>query len=231
MPRTMHSAYARMGSPSTCQTDVDGLGIAARVTGAHVPPTRGGSNQRRRRCAHSGRQIGAQRAEARSPVGRAGRVEHAPDQRAAHDDAVRERGHLGRLGAVADPQPDADRQVRVDGADPGDQFRRRGGDAGPGAGDAHQRGRVDEAAAAGPRSSRAARRSTTARPGTSGRRWCRVGGGDPLAGLVRDQVRGDHAGRARPRPGRGRTRPRRTSRPGSSRSSARPGRRPTRPPR
>src|SRR3954454_15276284 len=39
MPSTMHSAYARTGRPSRCQTDVVGLGVAARfmgVTGAHA---------------------------------------------------------------------------------------------------------------------------------------------------------------------------------------------------
>src|SRR3954449_13620555 len=36
MPTTMQSAYARTGRPSTCQTDVVGLGMAATITGAHA---------------------------------------------------------------------------------------------------------------------------------------------------------------------------------------------------
>src|SRR3954449_5525010 len=36
MPTTMQSAYARMGRPSRCQTDVVGLGMAATITGAHA---------------------------------------------------------------------------------------------------------------------------------------------------------------------------------------------------
>src|SRR3954471_15340312 len=36
MPRTMQMAYARTGSPSTCHTDVVGLGMAAKFTGAHA---------------------------------------------------------------------------------------------------------------------------------------------------------------------------------------------------
>src|ERR1700750_2187619 len=32
MPATMQIAYARTGNPNTCQTDVDGLGIAANIT-------------------------------------------------------------------------------------------------------------------------------------------------------------------------------------------------------
>src|SRR3954449_7138965 len=65
MPRTMHNAYARTGRPSTCQTDVVGLGIAASVMAerterseshedmtteilsrAHTTAVRAGSNQR-----------------------------------------------------------------------------------------------------------------------------------------------------------------------------------------
>src|SRR4051812_47690226 len=119
MPRTMHSAYARTGRPSTCHTDVVGLGIAARVTGA---PYRRSARMQSKGLgrAYAGGQIGTQRAQALLTGPRVGRVEHAADQRAADDHAVRERRHLGRLSAVADPEAHAHRQFRVDRADPGD---------------------------------------------------------------------------------------------------------------
>ena len=74
------------------------------------------------------------------------RSSSARDEGRADDDAVGEGGDLGGLGAGRTPEPDADRQVGV----------RRGcgrpasaapRDGGAGAGHAHRRGGVDEAAA------------------------------------------------------------------------------------
>ena len=67
-------------------------------------------------------------------------------QRRPDDDAVREAGDLARLLAGGDAEPDAHGQVG-DGAGPRDQVVGRLPDTGPGAGDAHDRGRVDEAPA------------------------------------------------------------------------------------
>ena len=79
-----------------------------------LPPYAAGGIKGRPVAAH-GRlcQFGAERGRRRllSPSAAVGRVEQAPDQRAADDHPVGERGHLGRLGTVADAEADADRQV------------------------------------------------------------------------------------------------------------------------
>src|SRR3954469_12033351 len=101
MPRTMQSAYARMGRPSTCQTDVVGLGMAATITGAHATVVAlAGKYQGAPTfapsllfgLAYALRQFRAERAQPGQAGRPVGRLQHAADQRAAHDHAVGERG-------------------------------------------------------------------------------------------------------------------------------------------
>src|SRR6266702_8384161 len=99
------------------------------------PALRGGA-------ADAGGEFGGQFADRRDALV----IEEAADEGGADDHAVRETGHLGRLGAVADAEAHGYRQVRVL-ADPPDQAGSVGTDRVPGAGDAHQRGGVDETAA------------------------------------------------------------------------------------
>src|SRR5215213_5955782 len=81
MPRTMHNAYARIGRPSTCHTEVVGLGIAARFT-AHTLPGHGAASGA---GTHALGKFRAQRPQPALALGRVVRLEHAADQRAAHD--------------------------------------------------------------------------------------------------------------------------------------------------
>src|SRR4051812_24797746 len=96
MPATMHSAYARIGSPRTCHTDVVGLGIAAKFTRAPYRPAATDSSRGRTGPDTFG-QFRAQRAQPVQAGPPVGGVQDAADQGAADDDAVGERGHLGRL--------------------------------------------------------------------------------------------------------------------------------------
>src|SRR5690349_23067036 len=89
MPATMQSAYARIGRPSTCQTDVVGLGIAARFTRAPYRPALTESS-RGLADPYAFRQLRAERAQPVQAGAAVGGVEHAPDQRAADDHAVGE---------------------------------------------------------------------------------------------------------------------------------------------
>src|SRR5690349_1556137 len=110
MPATMQSAYARTGSPSTCHTEVVGLGIAAKFTGA---PYRSALTDPSRGLVRPDafRQLRAQRAQPVQTGPPVRCVQDAADQRAADDDAVGEGGHLGRLRAVADAQAHPDRHL------------------------------------------------------------------------------------------------------------------------
>src|SRR5690348_10381662 len=91
MPSTMHSAYARTGRPSTCHTDVVGLGMAARFTAAHATAagaSRGPQGRLFPRVAHTLGEFGTERAQPGLAGGRVGGVQHAADQRAADDHPV-----------------------------------------------------------------------------------------------------------------------------------------------
>src|SRR5262249_2367606 len=88
---------------------------------------------------------GAHRGHAAVAVGGA---RETAGERGADDDAVREGGALGRLGAVADAEADGHRQAGVL-TSPGHQLAGARADRLPGAGDAHEAGGVDEAAAYG----------------------------------------------------------------------------------
>ena len=161
-----------------------------RVRGSRSP-----DRAQRPAIAHSGGQLGGQRAQRVRPLGRGRGVDQAAHQRGPDDDAVGEGGHLGGLGAGGDPEPDADRQV---GDRAGARHEGAGGvaDAGAGAGDAHRGGRVDEAAAGRAGRWPAARRSTTAPRGRPGRGRCARLAAIHVLGLVGDEVGGDQPGAA-----------------------------------
>src|SRR3954469_21768585 len=77
MPRTMHSAYARTGSPNTCHTDVVGLGIAARFTRTRYRRVVAASS--RGAVAHTFCEFGAEGPQPALPLGRIGGLQDAAD--------------------------------------------------------------------------------------------------------------------------------------------------------
>src|SRR6476469_9512770 len=87
-----------------------------------------------------------QRGDAARPVAGGLGVGQGTHQGGPDDDAVGEGADLGRLGAGGDAEPDADRLVGR-GAGAGDQLLGGVTDRRASAGDAHDRGGVDEAAA------------------------------------------------------------------------------------
>lgn len=99
-------------------------------------------------ASHARRQLGGQLPDLLDALRGIGGGEQPVHEGRAHDDTVGEPGYLGRLRRGADPEPDRYRQLGVL-PDPGYQLLRRPADPGPGAGDAHYRGGVDESAARG----------------------------------------------------------------------------------
>src|SRR6476469_4440812 len=145
--------------------------------------------------ADSGGQLSSevtQRGDSGGPVAARLGVGQGAHQGGPDDDTVGEGADLGRLGTGGDAEPDADRLVGR-GTGPGDELLGGVADRRAGAGDPHDRGGVDEAAAG----------LGGAAQALVGRARCDEedpvevvprGGVDPLLALVRDEVGGDEPG-------------------------------------